>query len=90
MASRAFWQAVFHSVSAFCNAGFVLHSDSLTAWRGDAWVVLTISSLITLGGLGFFTVYEVVESRRSRLPLSVHSKLAITVSAIPSSCSARS
>ena len=80
-AGKALWQAVFHSVSAFCNAGFGLRPDNLTAWRGDAWVVLTVSALIILGGLGFFTVHEVVRSRRSRLPLSVHSKLAITVSA---------
>lgn len=81
-AGRAAWEAVFHSVSAFCNAGFALRPDSLTAWRGDAWVMLTISALIILGGLGFFTVYEIMQSYRSRLPLSVHSKLALTVSAV--------
>lgn len=81
-AGRAAYNAVFHAVSAFCNAGFGLRPDSLTAWRGDAWVVLTVSALIVLGGLGFFTVYEVAESRRMRTPLSVHSKLALTVSAV--------
>jgi trk system potassium uptake protein TrkH len=80
-AGRACWQAVFHSVSAFCNAGFALHSGSLTPWRSDLWVMLTISGLIILGGLGFFTVHEIIQSRRSRLPLSVHSKLALLGSA---------
>ena len=81
-AGRAAYNAVFHAVSAFCNAGFGLRPDSLTAWRGDAWIVITVSGLIALGGLGFFTVYEVAESRRMRTPLSVHSKLALTVSAV--------
>ena len=80
-AGRAAYNAVFHAVSAFCNAGFGLRPDSLTAWRGDAWIVLTVSALIVLGGLGFFTVFEVAESRRMRTPISVHSKLALTVSA---------
>jgi trk system potassium uptake protein TrkH len=81
-AVRAAYNAVFHAVSAFCNAGFGLRPDSLTAWRGDAWIVLTVSALIVLGGLGFFTVYEVAESRRMRTPISIHSKLALTVSAV--------
>lgn len=81
-ARKAAYNGVFHAVSAFCNAGFGLRPDSLSAWRGDAWVVLTVCALIVLGGLGFFTVYDVVRSRRSRLPLSVHSKLALTVSAV--------
>lgn len=81
-AAEALWQAVFHSVSAFCNAGFVLQPGGLMPWRGDAWVVLTISALVLLGGLGFFTVYEIVRSRSSRQHLSVHSKLAISVSAV--------
>ncbi len=80
-AGRAAYQAVFHAVSAFCNAGFALRPDSLSAWRGDAWVVLTVSALIVLGGLGFFTVYELVQVRRTRLALSVHSKLALAVTA---------
>lgn len=80
-AGQAAYNAVFHAVSAFCNAGFGLRPDSLTAWRGDPWVVLPVSALIVLGGLGFFTVYEVIRSRRSGLRLSVHSRLALTVSA---------
>lgn len=78
--ARAAYNGVFHAVSAFCNAGFGLRPDNLTAWRGDPLVVLPVSALIILGGLGFFTVYDVVESRR-RTPISVHSKLALLVSA---------
>ncbi|HEY9421458.1 MAG TPA: TrkH family potassium uptake protein [Thermoanaerobaculia bacterium] len=81
-AGRAAYYGIFHSISAFCNAGFGLRSDNLTAWRGDAPVVLTVSALIVLGGLGFFTVYEIVESRKAHVQLSVHSKLALTVSGV--------
>lgn len=75
------YHAVFHAVSAFCNAGFSLRPDSLTAWRGDAWVIGTVSALIILGSLGFITVYETVQWSRRGRPLSVHSKLALVVSA---------
>lgn len=47
------YSAVFHSISAFCNAGFSLHSSSLTAFNGNYLVVLTVSTLIIFGGLGF-------------------------------------
>jgi trk system potassium uptake protein TrkH len=47
------WNGVFHSVSAFCNAGFALQSDSLIRFHGDPVYLLTIILLITLGGLGF-------------------------------------
>lgn len=56
------FSALFHAVSAFCNAGFGLRPDSLTAWRGDWGVNLVIISLIILGGLGFSVVME-IESR---------------------------
>ncbi len=49
----AVWRAVFHSVSAFCNAGFALYSDSLVGYQGQPLVLLVMAALITLGGLGF-------------------------------------
>jgi trk system potassium uptake protein TrkH len=50
---QAAWGGLFHSVSAFCNAGFALQSDSLVEFSGDPLVLLTMATLITLGGLGF-------------------------------------
>jgi trk system potassium uptake protein TrkH len=50
--------ALFHAVSAFCNAGFSLFPDNLTAWRGHWGVNLVIMLLITLGGLGFYVLNE--------------------------------
>lgn len=49
---RAWW-AVFHSVSAFCNAGFGFASDSFARYAGHSQLNLTISGLVVLGGLGF-------------------------------------
>jgi trk system potassium uptake protein TrkH len=49
----ALWKGAFHSISAFCNAGFALQSDSLIPFQRDPAVLLTIGGLITLGGLGF-------------------------------------
>lgn len=52
-AGEALWRGVFHSVSAFCNAGFALQSDSLVGFQHSPGVLLTVALLITLGGLGF-------------------------------------
>jgi trk system potassium uptake protein TrkH len=48
----ALWRGLFTSVSAFCNAGFALQSDSLMPYAEDPWVLYTIAALITVGGLG--------------------------------------
>ncbi|NJB66769.1 trk system potassium uptake protein TrkH [Desulfobaculum xiamenense] len=52
------FSALFHSVSAFCNAGFSLYADSLTRWRTDWAVNAVFIALITLGGLGFIVLLE--------------------------------
>lgn len=52
-AGAALWNGVFHSVSAFCNAGFALQSDSLVAFQRDPLILLVMAALIVLGGLGF-------------------------------------
>jgi len=52
LGERAWW-SVFHSVSAFCNAGFALSADSFIPYRGSAEVCVTLMMLIVLGGLGF-------------------------------------
>jgi len=52
------YSAVFHSVSAFCNAGFSLYADSLTQWQGHVGVNVVVMFLITAGGLGFFVLNE--------------------------------
>lgn len=58
---KALYHAVFHSVSAFCNAGFSLYTNSL---MGKDWlVVLTVALLIVLGGCGFIVLYNIFNLR---------------------------
>lgn len=59
-ARQALYFAVFHSISAFCNAGFSLFSDSLLRFQSDLITNLCIIGLIVIGGLGFPVVYEIV------------------------------
>jgi trk system potassium uptake protein TrkH len=54
----AAWSAVFHSVSAFCNAGFSILPNNLTDVRGNQLFMAAISTLIILGGLGFLVLHE--------------------------------
>lgn len=49
----AIWKGIFHAVSAFCNAGFALQSDSLVMFQRNPLVLLVMAALITAGGLGF-------------------------------------
>lgn len=83
---KALWLGVFHSVSAFCNAGFDLlgflgPGTSLTAFSTDPVVMLTLMALITIGGLGFF-VWNDLLMHRSWRSLSVHTKLVLVISAV--------
>jgi trk system potassium uptake protein TrkH len=75
----ALWHAVFHSVSAFCNAGFSLYSDSLTRYRGDLVVNFAIIGLIVVGGIGFAVVSDIsrVLFRRRRAGLTLHTRTVI-------------
>lgn len=79
--------AVFHSVSAFCNAGFALFSDNLIGYRDNPIVNLTIMILIILGGIGFLVMrelHDIWQRRRKglRWRLSLHSKLVLITSAL--------
>jgi len=75
--------SVFHAVSAFCNAGFDLFGgfNSLAAFNNDPLVVLTIASLIILGGLGFFVLLEIYQSRLRFHKFSLHTKLVLIITA---------
>jgi trk system potassium uptake protein TrkH len=74
--------AVFHSVSAFCNAGFGLFPDSLVGYRSNTLVNLTVMGLIILGGIGFLVIREVLNflpwrRKKQRQRLSLHSRLVL-------------
>lgn len=74
----------YHAVSAFCNAGFGLHPDSLIPWRANVIVTLTVGFLILFGGLGFVPLTEALERLRSqkRRPLSLHSRLVLVTTGV--------
>jgi trk system potassium uptake protein len=78
---RAAYLGLFHSVSAFNNAGFALWPDNLTRYRGDVVVNLVITTLIICGGLGFFVLRELGERRPFRL-WSLHTKLAVVITGV--------
>jgi trk/ktr system potassium uptake protein len=69
------WSSIFHSVSAFCNAGFALHGpDSLSAYRANTFLNVVVMGEIILGGLGFVVILNLLEfvpglRRNSRSPL---------------------
>jgi trk system potassium uptake protein TrkH len=69
-ADRALWWSVFHSVSAFNNAGFSITGNDLIPYRNDAAVLLIISGLVILGGIGAVPFFALAERRAiRRLPL---------------------
>ena len=55
---RAMYYGLFHSISAFCNAGFGLFSDSLVRYSGSPLFNVTVSLLIVSGGLGFSVLHD--------------------------------
>ena len=80
---QAFYLAVFHAISAFCNAGFSLFSDSLTRFQENVWVNLVVMTLIVSGGLGFIVMVELTGLRpKKRIRLSLHSKIVIVTSMV--------
>jgi len=74
---------VFHSVSAFCNAGFDLFGNyaSLVSYSSNSVVLLTISGLIIIGGLGFTVSLEIFNYRKARR-FSTHSKMVIFITLV--------
>lgn len=79
---EALWAAVFHSVSAFCNAGFSIWSDSLSADVANVPVNLVVMALIVVGSLGYLVCADVFQYARGRkVRLSLHAYLVLWVSA---------
>jgi len=85
-AGEAIYLSVFHSVSAFCNAGFSLFSDSFMAYGEDWTLNLVICFLIVSGGIGFLVLSELRRkfplNRRRWTRLSLHTKMVLTSTSI--------
>ena len=83
---RALRWGVFHSISAFCNAGFDIFGSmepgsSLLLFQNDPVVLLTLGTLVVLGGLGFL-VWQDIAEKRSWKKLSVYSRLVLLATAM--------
>lgn len=79
--ARGIWYGIFHSVSAFCNAGFDLMGEggafsSLTAFAHNPMVLITIMALIVVGGLGFFVWEDLLRHRRWK-DLSLYTRMVL-------------
>lgn len=81
--AKGIYYGFWHSISAFCNAGFDLIGEfkSITGYAENPVVILTIGGLIVLGGLGFAVISEVIHTRNLRR-LSLHSKVVLLVTAL--------
>ncbi len=82
---RGIWFSIFHSVSAFCNAGFDLMGieapfSSLTAYTGDTFVVGPVMLLITIGGLGFFTWHDMLTHKLRVRQYRLQTKIVLITS----------
>jgi trk system potassium uptake protein TrkH len=83
---QGLYVAAFHSVSAFCNAGFALYPDSMVRYSGSYLVNLTLCGLIVLGGIGFPVLYDLqswfVMRKHKRVRLSVHTKTVLVTTLV--------
>ncbi len=85
--SETVYNAAFHSISAFCNAGFDLFGSSLTPLREDPVSVILFSMLIITGGIGYIVIDDLTGFAKSRLKgkkyrLSVHSRIVLNLTVI--------
>ncbi|WP_139904349.1 TrkH family potassium uptake protein [Clostridium thermarum] len=82
--ARGIYYSIWHSVSAFCNAGFDLFGEtsdkfiSIVGWQRNPVVVMTLGVLIAIGGLGF-SVWADIYNYKNMKSLSLHSKIVITI-----------
>lgn len=84
---KGIWMSLFHSVSAFCNAGFDLMGQkepfsSLTSYQGNGAVLGTIALLIVVGGLGFFVWEDLKRNRLKFKKYRLQTKIVLSVTGI--------
>ncbi|WP_428263040.1 potassium transporter TrkG [Haliangium sp.] len=80
---QGLWRGLFTSISAFCNAGFSLQSDSLIPYQHSPLILHVIGVLIIVGGLSPLAVFAVPAIvRRSAQPISAQARLALAASAV--------
>ncbi|MDF1488596.1 TrkH family potassium uptake protein [Tessaracoccus caeni] len=79
---EALWLGGFHAISAFNNAGFSLHSDSLMRYVADPVVCLVIAAAIILGGLGFPVLMQLRRHLKEPRLWSMHTRLVVAGTAV--------
>lgn len=82
---RGILYSLFHSISAFCNAGFDLFGDfqSLIGHSSNTILLLTLSALVIIGGIGFIVVFEIYRILTKEIKrISLNSKVVLTVTAV--------
>jgi len=84
--AKGVWYAVFHSISAFCNAGLDVLGDtgssSFVAYQSDLFVNLVLMFLIVMGGLGFLVWNDLLKKRFRFRKLELHSKFVLVITAV--------
>ncbi|MEO1402188.1 MAG: TrkH family potassium uptake protein [Cyanobacteria bacterium J06635_1] len=86
---QGLWLALFHSISAFNNAGFSLFPDSLVRYGASVWVSFVIAALVVIGGIGYQVIMELfiwarnlIRGRRGRQVFSLHFKVVTSTSLV--------
>jgi trk system potassium uptake protein TrkH len=81
--ATAIYKGIFHSISAFCNAGFDIMGDynSLTGYTEDIVVNIVVIIAIILGGLGFSVLADLIQHKKFK-KFSLHTKMVLTISAV--------
>lgn len=80
--ARAAYLGVFHSVSAFNNAGFALFADNLIGFATDPWICLPIAASVIIGGIGFPVLLELRKRFRTPRLWSMHTKMTLWATAV--------
>ncbi len=85
--AKGIWYSAFHSISAFCNAGFDLMGikepySSFVSFADDPVVILTLSLLIVIGGIGFLVWDDISKNKLKFKRYQLHTKIVLTVTAI--------
>ncbi|MBL7006824.1 MAG: potassium transporter [Spirochaetia bacterium] len=79
----SFFTALFHSVSAFCNAGFSLFPDSLEGYSSDPYLLIVIMLLVISGGLGFLIFNDIIlVGRKKKKRYALHTRIVLISTAI--------
>ncbi|MCX8110386.1 MAG: hypothetical protein N3D15_03945 [Syntrophorhabdaceae bacterium] len=80
---KAVYYSIYHAISAFCNCGYSLFTDSLMRYKCDVIANITIMMLIILGGIGFAVQLEILSFFKGiKKRLSLHTKIVIITTAI--------